>query len=333
MTREIGTSTAAPSNADAVAAGRGAELIADRVWRIRLPLNVAHIEESNCYVLVDDRGDAHIIDTGFNSTLHWRVLLSGLAAIGASDRVRTVVGTHLHRDHIGMAARLRAVWGTRIILHEIEARHSEMLPPARSEIRARLHRRGVPQEQAEGLLAAGAADGYVRGVPVDATVSDGEVLEYPGLRLEMIHTPGHTAGHVCVRVAERRVLLTGDHVLPDMNPGLGLGGPHAGDVLGDYLRALDRVAGFSDHLVLPGHGSPFRGLAARCERIRRHHARRTREIEKVVSTPGALSVWEVANSIAWRRPWPELGPVLQNSALLQTELHLKHLGLTENVRG
>lgn len=309
------------------------EIVTDRVWRIGLPLDVASIASSNCYVLVDDAGDAHVIDSGLDSARHWELFAQGLQLIGVDiTSVRTVVGTHLHRDHIGMAARIRVASGAAVVVHEIEARHLRLTPPTRADLRAGLERQGVPVDQLDTYLTDEIGDGIARGVPVTAAVEDGDVLEFPGLRLEIIHTPGHTAGHICIRVAERRVLLTGDHLLPVINPGLGLGGPHEGDVLAEYVRGLERVARFSDHLVLPGHGRPFRGAAERCDRIRVHHARRTREIAEVIAESAAFTVWEVANRISWRSLWRDLTPVLQNSALRQTEIHLNHLARRPPVR-
>lgn len=94
--------------------------------------------------------------------------------------------------------------------------------------------------------------------PVKPTtlLEDGTVIDLGGRKLEVIYTPGHSPGSICILDRENRVLFTGDHFYP---------GPlyaHAGDVnLDDYIasnnRIADRIADY-DH-VLPGHNEPWVG--------------------------------------------------------------------------
>ncbi len=66
----------------------------------------------------------------------------------------------------------------------------------------------------------------------DLLVEDGDVLPIAGREVRALWTPGHTAGHLCLVDEGDGLLFTGDHVLPRINPGIGLGGRTATNPLG-----------------------------------------------------------------------------------------------------
>ena len=128
--------------------------------------------------------------------------------------------------------------------------------------------------------------------------------------------PGHTPGHLCLHDEDAGLLFTGDHVLPTINSGLGLGGPTASNPIADYLAGLRRVSALGG-LALPGHEHPFTGLPERCDALAEHHLRRARE---VAAHPGG-TVWDVARTLTWTGGWEGLRGFTLLSALSQTALH------------
>src|SRR6185312_13258335 len=107
----------------------------------------------------------------------------------------------------------------------------------------------------------------------DVVLADGDLLDIPGRRIRALWTPGHTPGHLCLYAEEADLVFTGDHVLPTINSGLGLGGPTAANPIADYLAGLRRI-GALDGRALPGHEDPFAGLADRTAALAEHHLRR-----------------------------------------------------------
>lgn len=88
-------------------------------------------------------------------------------------------------------------------------------------------------------------------VTVDASpVRDGEVLDRAGVRIEAIHTPGHSSDHLCLRVVATDVVLTGDHVL---GWGTTLVAWPDGDMAA-YLASLRRLGQCEARVLYPGHG-------------------------------------------------------------------------------
>lgn len=277
-----------------------------------------------CYVLLDANGEAHLVDPGYGSDENAELLRSGLAELG-DPRVRSVIVTHLHPDHLGMADRLRTATGATIVMHAREQEAIETVANATESLDDLFERWGVPAGSAPVVPSGRTVSFSLGSSPPDVLVADGELLDVPGREITAILTPGHTPGHLCLRDAERGLLFTGDHVLPTVYPGLGLGGPTANNPIADYFESIDRVRRYDDHEILPGHGYRFRGLAERCDRIVAHHLKRSREVAAALAEHPQASVWETASRIRWTAGWQNLAGFNRYSALAQTEMHIGYL--------
>jgi glyoxylase-like metal-dependent hydrolase (beta-lactamase superfamily II) len=272
---------------------------------------------SNAYLIHDVDGRVHVVDPGSPTG----VAVAALEAAIGDAEVGSVVITHLHDDHAGGAAALRARTGARVLLHE---RERDALGRIAVGVPAPdLDAWGVPVDRRPELLAAAAVPTAPAAALVDEVLDgvlvDAQLLDIPGRRLRVVGTPGHTDGHLCLHDEEAGLLFTGDHILPTVNPGLGLGGPTASNPIADYLASLDRTAALDTGalLALPGHEDPFTGVRERCSALAAHHLRRT---EDVAASSGA-TVWEVAAGLTWTGGWDALAGFTLLSALRQTAQH------------
>lgn len=318
------------------ALGRGElpplEQVRDDVWALAQPMPGGHLAYSFTYLLRGTDGGVHVIDPGWDSDETWDRLTTALAEIapGASgvDVVTGITGTHLHPDHVGMAARLRSASGARLAIHSLERialeRHSTRLLDL-DEVLGRLDGWGVPEERRHELAHHVDRSPEDLVVAVDCELSDGDVLPIPGFRVAVIATPGHTAGHICLRDDDRRLVYTGDHVLPTVFAGLGLGGPTAVNPLADYLASIERVSRYGSYEALPGHGYRFTGLDERASDCAEHQLKRAREVAGILE--GAAdklvepTVWEIASRLTWTAGWSGLHGFQLMSALSQTDMH------------
>jgi glyoxylase-like metal-dependent hydrolase (beta-lactamase superfamily II) len=89
----------------------------------------------------------------------------------------------------------------------------------------------------------------VPGVTVGSDLGDWQVVE----------TPGHAPSHVCLHQPERRLLISGDHLLGRVSLFFDEG--HTPDPVGEFLGSLDRVDALDARLALAGHGRPFTDVA------------------------------------------------------------------------
>lgn len=305
------------------------ERVRDDVWALAQLMPGGYLPYSLLYLLRDSERGFHVIDPGWDSPENWDGLVALLATLDASPAdIRSITSTHLHPDHIGLAGRLREASGAPLQLHEAEA--AAIGSPFDSPLSAdsgalQLEEWGVPADRRDEILRITAQAS--RFVPPDAdrTLVDGERLDIPGFDLRAMLTPGHTSGHLCLRDDERSLLFTGDHVLPMIYPGLGLGAPTTTNPLADYLASLELVSGYPDHEVLPGHGWRFSGVADRAAETAGHHLRRSREVAAVLVDAPDSNTWQIASRLTWSAGWSGLVGFLLYSALAQTEMHLDYL--------
>lgn len=301
------------------------ERVRDDVWALGLSMPGGHIPYSLLYLLRDSAGGIHVIDPGWDSDENWNSVVDALASLDAvpSD-IRSITATHLHPDHIGMATRLQGASGAPLQLHATEQeplQHGETSRWSPSVLTHTLDEWNVPADRRIELEQMGSNAPSMPDARADRVLADGQRLDIPGFDLVAMLTPGHTAGHLCLRDDTRSLMFTGDHILPTMHGGLGLGGSTGTNALADYLTSLEIVSAYPDHEVLPGHGYRFHGLAKRARRSARHHLKRTREVAAVLAEAPESSTWDIATRLTWTAGWERITGFFLYSALSQTAMH------------
>jgi glyoxylase-like metal-dependent hydrolase (beta-lactamase superfamily II) len=159
---------------------------------------------------------------------------------------------------------------------------------------------GVPAEQADTLAGfMEQRDWRIQSSPAERLI-DGQRLPAGAGELEVIHTPGHTVGSICLLYGD--YLFTGDHVLSVLSPNIGGGEFGAPNLLNRYLNSLDRVRALHSTTlsVMPGHGVPWNGVDQICGRLAHHHAERLTSLEHIVLEGKASTIFEMAEALFGR---------------------------------
>ncbi|MBD8022755.1 MBL fold metallo-hydrolase [Microbacterium gallinarum] len=302
------------------------EEVAEGVWCLPLRIAPGRMPFSLSYLVRDAEGGVHVVDPGWELDANVDAIDTAVRAIaGRGARIASLVVTHLHPDHLGLAERLRQRDGAPVIFHRAEQRAQEVVATRASDpgpIQADIEAWGVP----EGSRAEIARFAQASARPVviaDVLVDDDDVLPIPGRTLRVIHTPGHTPGHICLVDEAGGLLYTGDHILPTVAPGVGLGGPTVDNPLEAYLDGLAAMRAYDDLVGLPGHGYRFRGIAERATEIARRHLGRSFEVAQAREADPDASVWEIASRLSWSRGWENLARHHIVSALRQTAMHVR----------
>lgn len=181
---------------------------------------------SNAYLVSrQGSGDAVLIDAGDDAMQ----ILKGAQAEGLN--IRAVLLTHGHFDHILAAREIRERTGAEIYIHAQDADY--LADPNKNGLGLILRKRAYEPFSADHLL------------------SDGERIDRFGLRIEVIHVPGHTPGCVAYFFEEDGALFTGDTLFAD---GYGRTDLPGGDAraLRNSLERLYRMDG--NATIYPGHG-------------------------------------------------------------------------------
>ncbi len=179
----------------------------------------------NCSIFGDEGcGEAIVIDPGgdlqaIRNKLQERAL-----------RVKAIVITHAHIDHVAAAAQLRAETGAPVYMNERDGALLKMLPMQADWI-------GVPAPEAPA---------------VDVNAKDGSKLELGGSEFQVLETPGHTEGSLCLWIPTEGKLVAGDTLFRRSIGRTDLPG-------GDGRRILQSIATVlmplpEGTVVIPGHG-------------------------------------------------------------------------------
>jgi glyoxylase-like metal-dependent hydrolase (beta-lactamase superfamily II) len=237
------------------------------VWRLRLPLPWPGVPHGNAWAVAADDGIV-LFDTGMGGKGRLRQLDLALAQadFGLED-VRLVVCTHSHTDHYGLAASICEKAGCELWMHPRWG-HVRLMaddPAAALEHRIEVARQsGVPARALERYREMREGD---EETGIDAIREPDREL-VPGVEVEtdlgawqVYETPGHAPSHVVLHQPERKLMISGDHLLGRTVLFFDYG--HSPDPIGEFLGGLDEVEPLDVDLVLPGHGRPFRDPVAK----------------------------------------------------------------------
>lgn len=303
------------------------EQVRPGLWSVPVPIPGSPIRYLLAYAL-ESRDGITLIDAGWNTDAAWHGLVEGLRAASLDVRdVRRVLVTHLHPDHYGLAGRVRAASGASIGLHPADAAWLEERYGRGNAFLGRLRTlfmtAGVPEDESAELirLAAGLHES-IEVVPPDLRLEDGYQLRLEGWDLRAVWTPGHSPGHVCFYEASRRLLFSGDHLLPRITPSVTTYAQHQGSPLADFLDSLLKVRALEVDEVLPAHEYRFRVAEARVDALIAHHEGRLDAIERIVAGSAGITAWEVAVRLTWSRPWDALRGHARRLAVAETLAHL-----------
>jgi glyoxylase-like metal-dependent hydrolase (beta-lactamase superfamily II) len=279
---------------------------------VRIPIPIPFLAAGgpvNVYLLEEADGGLLMWDSGLGSPEAEAALEDGFRRAGRRfEEVTRILLSHGHVDHYGAARFVQERHGGTV---PVRCHPADAAKVAESGWRWRdrrpmyaafLARLGTPAGEIEAMGREGER-GFrlARRVPAVLPLEEGDEVRTRHLSLRALHMPGHTPGLVCLHDPERRLLLSGDHLLERISPNplieLGPGGEEGFfRPLVAYLASLERTRALELDLVLPGHGPPFAGHRRVVDDLLAFYARRMGRIRELLDG-GPLSAWEVSRAL------------------------------------
>ena len=181
--------------------------------------------QSNCTILGDEEaGEAIVVDPGDEAGR----IARRLAELGL--KLKQILVTHAHIDHVGGALRLKRLTGAPILLHQDDLPLLATMDDQAGWI-------GVPTPET---------------APPDAWLADGQLVGLERFPAQVLHTPGHTQGSVCLHFAPLKLLIAGDTLFAGSIGRTDLPGGNSEQIIDSIQTRL--LALPDETKVLTGHG-------------------------------------------------------------------------------
>lgn len=179
--------------------------------------------DSNVYLLKDAK--FALIDTGMN---HSNDLYMKLKSHVDFDDIQIIINTHAHYDHCGANPLFK---NAKVLIHEAD------------------------REELENGKFYGTGKMFNAGSPLkyDQTLKNGEIIDLGEINLEVLHTPGHSPGSICLFNKERKILFSGDTLFSHGSFGrVDLKGGSKTEL----IKSLDGLSNLDFETLYPGHEIP-----------------------------------------------------------------------------
>ncbi|NLK64087.1 MAG: MBL fold metallo-hydrolase [Tissierellia bacterium] len=180
---------------------------------------------ANCYIAASEESkEAAIIDPGAD----FKKIDNKLNDLGVTPKI--IILTHCHGDHIGAVEELTEKYGLKVYIHKEDA---EALNDSRMNFTKSMFRKDIS-------------------IKADVLLKDGDEISLGDLKFEIIHTPGHTKGGICIKVGN--IMMTGDTLFNGSIGRTDFPGGSFDEIISSIKEKIFKYD--DDTVIYPGHMSP-----------------------------------------------------------------------------
>ncbi len=302
------------------------------IYQIRLPLVDNPAGYINTY-LIKGKGEWVMIDTGWNEPQAFEDFGRQLRELGLSFKnISLIIYTHIHPDHFGLAGIIKQKYGIELMAHREGKNLIDYRYYGRESYIKELGDwhliHGGAGENADAVIKMSTDyTNHVAPVFPDIFLQGGETIDIDPFHLQVVWTPGHDHDHICLYEPARGIIFSGDHILPDTIPHIGI---HAGTPLNphdNYMKSLRTMRRLQATIILPGHEHVFNNLPQRIDELLAYHTRLKEDVLGKVSGE-SKTAYQISSGVKWiegQVKWENLAPLTQAGLVTKCLSYLRAL--------
>lgn len=271
--------------------------IMPRLYKLDIPLPHNPLKSLNSYVIKGKERNL-IIDTGMNREECKKAMALGLAELDVDLEVTDFFITHMHADHSGLLSSL-ATAASKIYCSAADAAMINDDGGYWEQVHIFVETGGFPEAEFQSAVKKHPGYKYRSLGTMDFTITkENDTINMGDYRFRCVETPGHTQGHLCLYDADKKILVSGDHILSDITPNISLLSYRI-NPLDNYLNSLEKVYEYDVEIILPGHRRLFSDHRKRIDELRVHHNARAEEVLAILEEKGKKTAYQVAAFMTW----------------------------------
>ena len=252
--------------------------IAKNIYLVEVPLPKNPLKALNCYFIKNGE-NILVVDSGFDHEESEKVFFEALEELGAQVGKTDMFLTHLHADHSGLALKFKNKYQGKVYCSQID---TDYINKMKHELYAD---RFVPTLKVMGIepdfkfFETHPGLVYCIKGKLDTTiVKDGDKIDFGYYNFEVIDLSGHTPGQVGIYDKNHKILFSGDHILNKITPNISFWDFKYEDILGTYLKNLDKVYNMEVDTIYSAHRGIIDNPKLRIDELKKHYADRNAEV-------------------------------------------------------
>lgn len=209
-------------------------------------------------------------------------------ALGMSFQdITSIVITHHHPDHYGLAGYLQSRSGAKVWMSKRAYQETELMWGTDSTINEQILNlyiaHGMPKEWSD--LLPGHLESFssqVLPAPEVSFLEEGAMISMGDRMWSVIESNGHAPGHLSLYEPDSQTMLCGDAVLPGISPNISILPGSDPQPLQSYMASLMKLGEYEVKRAYPGHRHPFDHFTTRTRDLIHHHEERLSQIEELL---------------------------------------------------
>lgn len=291
------------------------------IYKILLESDLPIIEPVNVFLL-SSGGKLVMIDSGDGMDSSMKKLSDELEKFGFKlEDISTIINTHEHIEHFGGNAAIKDISGARILAHRLAI---PLIEDMNKQVPPESELKDLPEDIALYIKGRSMMYDNLRTTNVDLRLDDNESISIDDYSLRIIHTPGHTKGHICIYEEDEEILFAGDLIMGKGTPYVGKLPGQYGD-MADYLKSLQRLKDLKSKRLFQSHGAEVSDPYKKIEDTIQSKLAREREILQLLED-GKKTISEIIYTVYGDRNYFTYGTVLAYLEKLESENKIRKDG-------